>query len=138
VRNGSLFGKLSLSSEITPAPRWSRRRNVRKVIMLNENASATNPTSDGREIRRAAILRALQADAQGVLERMADELTDLPDERAFGQIELTLRDLAHQIAACAHQAGLEAGKKRATRARASSAPPARKTPDSSNTGPSPG
>jgi hypothetical protein len=106
--------------------------------MLNENASATNPTSDGREIRRAAILRALQADAQGVLERMADELADLPDDKAFGQIELTLRDLGHQIAASAHKAGLEAGKKRATRARASSAPPAKKTPDSSSTGPSPG
>jgi hypothetical protein len=106
--------------------------------MLDSDASATNQTSNERENRRAAILRALQADAQGVLERMADALADLPEERAFGKIEYDLRDLAHELAASAHQAGLEAGKKRATRAPASSAPPASTTPASSSTGPSPG
>jgi hypothetical protein len=106
--------------------------------MLNESTSATNRVSDEREIRRAAILAALKDDAQAVLERMADELADLPDDKAFGQIELTLRDLGHQIAACAHKAGLQAGKKRATKAPASSAPPASTTPASSSTAPSPG
>jgi hypothetical protein len=107
--------------------------------MLNENASATNQIPDEREIRRAAILCALRADAERVLGRMADELADLPEDKAFGKIEYDLRDLAHDLAACAHKAGLEAGKKRATKAPASPAPPARgTTPDSSSTGPSPG
>jgi hypothetical protein len=106
--------------------------------MLDSNSSATNRTSNEREIRRAAILSALRAGAEGVLERMADELVDLPEGKAFGKIEYTLRDLAHEMAACAHKAGLEVGKKRATRVPASSAPPASTTPDSSSTGPSPG
>jgi hypothetical protein len=106
--------------------------------MLDENASATNQTSNEREARRAAILSALRADAERILGRMADELADLPDDRAFGKIEYDLRDLAHELAASAHKAGLEAGKKRATRAPASSAPPAKPTPASSSTGPSPG
>ena len=106
--------------------------------MLNENASATNQIPNGREIRRAAILDALKADAEAILERMADRLTDLPEDKAFGKIEYDLRDLAHDLAASAHQAGLQAGKKRATKVPASSAPPASTTPDSSSTEPSPG
>ena len=106
--------------------------------MLDSNSSATNRTSNEREIRRAAILSALRADADGILERMADELADLPEDKAFGQIEYDLRDLAHELAASAHKAGLDAGKKRATKVPASPAPPASTTPASSNTGPSPG
>src|SRR5262249_14678595 len=110
--------------------------------MLNGDDSATNQTSNGheaeREARRQAILNALRADAEGVLERMADELADLPEGKSFGQIEYDLRELAHELAARAHEAGLQADKKRATKAPASSAPPAKKTPASSNTGPSPG
>jgi hypothetical protein len=84
------------------------------VLMLSDGASATSPTANDRESRRQRLLDALRADAEGVLERMADELVDLPEERSFGQIEYTLRDLAHEIAASAHTAGLKAGKKRAT------------------------
>jgi hypothetical protein len=108
------------------------------VNVLDSNSSATNQTSNEREIRRQAILRALRADAEGVLERMADELVDLPEDKAFGKIEHDLRDLAHELASSAHKAGLDAGKKRATKVAASSAPPASTTPASSNTGPSPG
>jgi hypothetical protein len=104
---------------------------------LSEGAYATNQTSNKREARRAAILPALRGDAERILERLAGELTDLPEGKAFGQVELTLRDLGHRIAASAHQAGLEAGNKRATRARASPAPPASTTPASSSTGPRP-
>lgn len=82
--------------------------------MLSDSSSATSPTSHDREWRRQQILTALKADAEGALERMADELVDLPEDKAFGQIEYTLRDLAHKIAASAHQAGLDAGKKRGT------------------------
>jgi hypothetical protein len=83
---------------------------------------------EGREARRQRILETLRGDP--ALERMADELADLPDDKVFGQIEYTLRDLGHEIAARAHQAGLDAGKKRGTPARASSAPTARPTPAS--------
>lgn len=106
--------------------------------MLNRDASAANQTSNERETRRQAILGALKTDAESILQRMADELVDLPEDKAFGQIEYDLRDLAHELAASAHQTGLVAGKKRATEGPASSALPASKTPDSSSIGPSPG
>ena len=82
--------------------------------MLSDGPSTTSPTANDRESRRQQILQALRADAEGALQRMADALVDLPEDQAFGQIEYTLRDLAHEIAASAHQAGLAAGKKRAT------------------------
>jgi hypothetical protein len=66
---------------------------------------------------------------------MAERLVDLPEGQAFGQVEYDLRDLAHELAAAAHQAGLEAGKKRGTKAPASSAPAAPPTPASSRTAP---
>ena len=65
-------------------------------------------------------------------------LVDLPEGQAFGQVEYDLRDLAHDLAASSHQAGLAAGKKRGTRAPAASARTARPTPASSTTGPRPG
>jgi hypothetical protein len=80
----------------------------------------------------------MRGEADRVLERLADELVDLPDDQAFGAIEYTLRDLSHDFAARAHQAGLQAGKKRGTKARASSARAARPTPDSSATDERPG
>src|SRR5262249_11149926 len=106
--------------------------------MLDSNASATDQASNEREARRAAILSALRADADRIRGRMADELADRPEEKSFGQTEYDLRALAHELAASAHHAGLQAGKKRATRAPVSSAPPASTTPASSSTGPSPG
>jgi hypothetical protein len=69
---------------------------------------------------------------------MAERLADLSEDQAFGQVEYDLRDLAHQLAATSHQAGLQAGKKRATRAPASSAPTVEPTPASSATGLRPG
>jgi hypothetical protein len=73
---------------------------------------AVAATAEGRDARRRRILDSLRADP--ALERMADELADLPDGEAFGRIEYTLRDLGHELAARAHQAGLDAGKKRGT------------------------
>jgi hypothetical protein len=106
--------------------------------MLNESSSDANQTSQGREERRQQLLQALRAEAERVLQRMADALVDLPDDEAFGAVEYTLRDLGHDLATRAHQAGLRAGKKRATRAPASSARTARPTPASSATGRRPG
>jgi hypothetical protein len=106
--------------------------------MLKGDSSATHPTSPDREARRQQILERLRAESAGILERMADELVDLPDDKAFGQIEYDLRDLAHEMAARAHAAGLQAGKKRATSAPVPSALTATRTPASSSTAPRPG
>jgi hypothetical protein len=78
------------------------------VLMSHDRSAAP----EDRETRRQRILETLRGDP--ALERMADELADLPDDKVFGQIEYTLRDLGHELAANAHQAGLEAGKKRGT------------------------
>jgi hypothetical protein len=106
--------------------------------MLNQPASATKPTSESREARRQRLLDALRADAERLLGRMADELVDLPEDQSFGPIEYTLRDLAHELAARAHQAGLQAGKKGGTQGPASSARTASTTPASSSTAARPG
>lgn len=106
--------------------------------MLNPVASAPSPTADDREARVQALVQRLRPNAEQVLRQMAERLVDLPEGQAFGQIEYDLRDLAHDLAAASHQTGLDAGKKRATAAPASSARTARLTPASSKTGPRPG
>ena len=92
----------------------------------------------GREARVQELLSQLRAGAEPFLRQMAERLVDLPDGQAFGQIEYDLRDAAHERAAAAHRAGLEAGKKRGTKGPAPSARTARPTPGSSATGPRPG
>lgn len=106
--------------------------------MLNKSPSTPNQIPLDREERRQLLLAALRGQADSVLQRLADELVDLPDDKAFGAIEFTLRDLSHELATRAHQAGLQAGKKRATKAPASSVPSATKTPASSATAEKPG
>src|SRR5947209_8043362 len=101
------------------------------VPLLREPALATSAVPEDRDSRCQRILAALRDDP--ALRRMADALADLPDDQAFGPIEYTLRDLGHELAARAHQAGLDAGKKRGTSAPAASAPTARPTPASSAT-----
>lgn len=80
--------------------------------MLNESASVANQTADEREMRRQQLRAALRPEADALLERVVEELVDLPDAQAFGAIEYTLRDCSHAFAAHAHQAGLQAGKKK--------------------------
>jgi len=106
--------------------------------MLNTTASSSSQTPEDREARLQALLGQLRPHAEQVLRQMAERLVDLPEDRAFGQVEYDLRDLAHDLAATSHQAGLQAGKKRATKAPASSAPTARPTPASSTTARRPG
>ena len=106
--------------------------------MPNPPATPSLPTAADREARIQALVQQLRPNAEDVLRRMAELLVDLPDDQAFGAIEYQLRDLAHDLAASSHQAGLQAGKKRATRVPASSAPTASTTPVSSSTGPRPG
>src|SRR5262245_47126773 len=88
--------------------------NTRKVPMLDAAASATSPSVFDREARVQALLEVLRTQAEPRLRQMAERLVDLPDAKAFGQIEYDLGDLGRQIAAAAHQAGLEGGKKRGT------------------------
>jgi hypothetical protein len=45
---------------------------------------------------------------------MADALADAPDRELFRSVEVRLRDLGRQVAAAAHQAGLDDRKKRGT------------------------
>ena len=92
-------------------------------------------TPDDREARIQQLLGLLQPNADSILRRMAERLVDLPEDQSFGQVEYDLRDLAHELAASSHQAGLKAGKKRGTRAPAPSAPAATTTPASSSTAP---
>lgn len=82
--------------------------------MLNDSTSASNQATQERDYRRQQILAALRRAADAVLTRMADELVDLPDDKVFGTIEYTLRDLGHELASKAHQASLDTGKKRGT------------------------
>ena len=81
---------------------------------MNTSSTDAPATADGREARIQELLGRLQPHAQQALRRMAERLVDLPEGQAFGQVEYDLRDLAHALASASHQAGLEAGKKRAT------------------------
>jgi hypothetical protein len=105
---------------------------------MNASQSASSPLCNDRENRMQTLLELLRPNAEGVLRQMAERLVDLPENQSFGQVEYDLRDLAHDLAASAHQAGLDAAKKKATKARASSARTASKTPASSSTAPRPG
>src|SRR5438105_74873 len=98
---------------------------------------APTHASGSREARVEGLLRRLRADAEGTPCRMAERLTDLPEEQSSGQVELDLRDLARDLASSSHRAGLQAGEKGATAAPASPAPAAA-TPASSATARRPG
>jgi hypothetical protein len=106
--------------------------------MLNTTASSPSTASEDREARIQALLGQLRPHAEATLRQMAERLVDLPEDQAFGQVEYDLRDWAHGLAVSSHQAGLQAGKKRGTKAPAPSAPAARPTPASSTTAPRPG
>jgi hypothetical protein len=104
--------------------------------MLNDSTSTPSPVSQDRDMRHQELFQALRVLSDRILHRMADELVDLPDDQVFGTIESTLRDLGHELATQAHQAGIEAGKKKeATRAPVASARTVRVTPASSATAP---
>jgi hypothetical protein len=82
--------------------------------MLHPHDQPTSPTSEGREARIRALMDQLRPASEQALRRMAEELVDAPDGQLFGAAELRLRDLAHDLAATAHQAGLAGRKKGGT------------------------
>ena len=106
--------------------------------MTDTAAAAVSATPEDREARLPDLMARLRPGADRALRQMAERLLDLPEAQAFGQVEYDLRDLAHDLATSCHQAGLQAGKKRATKAPASSAPSARPTLASSSTAQKPG
>lgn len=81
---------------------------------MDHTSAAPSQTADDRESRIEALLARLRPDAERVLRQMAERLVDLPEDGCFGQVEYDLRDLAHDLAADSHQAGLQAAKKKAT------------------------
>ena len=105
--------------------------------MLAATTPTTSQTSEGREARLQALRQQLHAVADAIVDQMAQRLVDLPDDQAFGQVEYDLRDLGHQLAAHAHQAGLRAGKKRGTSVPPPPALTATATPASSTPSPKP-
>jgi hypothetical protein len=106
------------------------------MLSHDDASSASAPVT--RRDRVEALLEQLRGNADATLRQMAERLVDLPEDQSFGQIELDLRDLAHDLASSSHRAGLAAGKKRATEAPASPAPAAAATPASSATARRPG
>ena len=106
--------------------------------MLNSISSTPSQTSEDREAQIQALLEQLRPKGEAVLRQMAERLVDLPADKAFGQIEYVLRDLGHELASCCHETGLQAGKKRATKAPAASVPTVKPTLVSSDAAPKPG
>ena len=91
--------------------------------------------AETRDQRRRRLLQQLQAAAAPLLEQMADTLVDSPDPELFRAVEVRLRDLGQQVAAAAHQTGLDDRKKGGTKAPVSPAPTAVAMPATSRTGP---
>src|SRR5260370_22312418 len=111
--------------------------NCKGAAMSRHADSSPNATADDREARLPALRDRLRPLFEQTLSRMAEALTDLPDDQLFGPIERTLRDQVHDLAADAHTAALAGRKKEATRGRASSAPAADTTPASTTTSTAP-
>jgi hypothetical protein len=88
-----------------------------------------------RQARIDALLALLRTQSEATLRKIAELLVDTPDDQFFNQMEFALRDLAHDLVSDAQQAALKGGKKRATKAPASSAETATPTPASSATDP---
>ena len=101
--------------------------------MLLQPPSAPSATADDRETRVRALLEQLRPHLEQAARRMAESLVDCPDRQLFGELEFALRDQAHDLAAAAHQTGLQGRKKGGTRAVASPAPAAADPPSSSTT-----
>src|SRR4051794_17441830 len=70
--------------------------------------------AETRDQRRQRLRQHLLDQALPLIDQMADTLTDAPDRELFRAVEVRLRDLGQQLAASAHQAGLDDRKKGAT------------------------
>jgi len=97
----------------------------------------SDPTTSSldREARLEALVAQLRSAAEQAIRRMAAELIDRPDAELFGEVEYRLRDAAHELAAAAHQTGLEAREKGGTSGPPGCARGAGRMPGSSPGGP---
>lgn len=75
---------------------------------------ATSEAVESRDQRRQRLRQQLLAQALPLIDRMADALADAPDRELFRSVEVRLRDLGQQVAAAAHQTGLDDRKKGGT------------------------
>ena len=85
--------------------------------MLPPAVPTPSPTSEGtesRDQRRQRLREHLLAQTQPLIDQMVDTLVDAPDRELFRSVEVRLRDLGRQVAACAQQTGLDDRKKGAT------------------------
>jgi hypothetical protein len=82
--------------------------------MLHIHTPATSDVSQDREARIQTLIDQLRPAADLALRHMAEELIDAPDRQLLGDVELRLRDHAHQLAATVHQTGLAGRKKGGT------------------------
>jgi len=92
--------------------------------MLHTPNSTPSATREDREARIQALMEQLRPASEQALRKMAEQLVDAPDRELFRSAELRLRACAHELAATAHQTGLESRKKGGTVAPASPAPSA--------------
>jgi hypothetical protein len=81
---------------------------------LQPAPSPVPEVEEPRDQRRQRLRQQLLAKALPLIDQMADTLTDAPDRELFRSVEVRLRDLGQQLAASAHQAGLDDRKKGAT------------------------
>jgi hypothetical protein len=76
-----------------------------------------SPTPQGDEChaqRRQRLRQRLLDQVLPLVEQMADTLAEAPDREICRSVEVRLRDLGQQVAACAQQTGLDDRKKGAT------------------------
>lgn len=92
--------------------------------------------SSDRAAHVEALVQQLSEHAKEVVQQMAEELADLPDDELFGDIEYRLRDLGLELSRRAQQTAVDQDKKRGTKAPVVSAPTAKTTPASKGTPPS--
>ena len=101
--------------------------------MLTLHVPTPLTTPEDRESRIRALMDQLRPAAEQTLRQMAEALVDAPDRQLLGDVELRLRDHAHDLAATAHQTGLASRKKGGTAVPASPARTASVRPGSSST-----
>src|SRR5262249_8741822 len=90
--------------------------NCQAAAIVQVYASAPLSTPEDRETRIQALLAQLRPAADQALRLMAEALVDAPDHHLLGDLEVRLRDHAHDLAAAAHQTGLDGRKKGGTKA----------------------
>jgi hypothetical protein len=94
----------------------------------------SQPLAPEQEAQAQALVTRLRPHVEEDLLALARLLVSKEDGALFGETEFEVRDLVHRLGAKAYSLHL-AGKKRGTKAPASSVPTASKPPDSKAIGP---